>query len=44
MFLLLLKNYPYTGPLGPQEVEATRISRQSALDGRKVVSPTHRAA
>jgi hypothetical protein len=29
-------------PLGFQEVEAPRISRQSALEGGKVVSPTHR--
>jgi hypothetical protein len=36
---------PYTGldwPLGLQEVEASRISRQSAHDGGKVVSPKHR--
>jgi len=30
-------------PLGLQEVEPPRISRQSALEGSKVVSPTHRA-
>jgi hypothetical protein len=39
------KSYPITGldrPLGLQEVEAPRISRQSALEGGKVVSPTHR--
>ena len=29
-------------PLGFQKVEAPRISRQSALEGGKVVSPTHR--
>ena len=29
-------------PLGSQEVEAPRISRQSAQEGGKVVSPTHR--
>jgi hypothetical protein len=29
-------------PLGLQEVEAPRISRQSAHEGGKVVSPTHR--
>jgi hypothetical protein len=28
-------------PLGFQEVEAPRISRQSAHEGGKVVSPTH---
>jgi hypothetical protein len=28
--------------LGFQEVEAPRISRQSAHEGGKVVSPTHR--
>ena len=35
----------YTGlerPLGLQEVEASRISRQSAHEGDKVVSLTHR--
>jgi hypothetical protein len=31
-------------PIGFQEVEAPRISRQSAHEGGKVVSPTHRAA
>ena len=29
-------------PLGTMEVEALRISRQSAHEGGKVVSPTHR--
>jgi hypothetical protein len=29
-------------PLGLQEGRAPRISRQSALEGGKVVSPTHR--
>jgi hypothetical protein len=29
-------------PLGFQAVEAPRISRQSAHEGGKVVSPTHR--
>ena len=29
-------------PFGFQEVEALRISRQSAHEGGKVVSPTHR--
>jgi hypothetical protein len=29
-------------PLGLQEVEAPRISKQSAQEGGKVVSPTHR--
>jgi hypothetical protein len=29
-------------PLGPQEFEAVRISRQSAHEGGKVVSPMHR--
>jgi hypothetical protein len=36
---------PITGlerPLGFQEVEASRISRQSACEGGKVVSPKHR--
>jgi hypothetical protein len=28
-------------PLGLQEVEALRISRQSGFEGGKVVSPTH---
>ena len=28
-------------PLGPQEVEAPTISRQSAHEGGKVVSPKH---
>jgi hypothetical protein len=38
-------SYPTTGldrPLGFQEVEASRISRQSAHEGGKVVSATHR--
>ena len=37
--------YPITGLerlLGVQEVEAPRISRQSANEGGKAVSPTHR--
>jgi hypothetical protein len=37
--------YPYTGldrPLGQQEVEPPKIYRQSAHEGGKVVSPTHR--
>jgi len=29
-------------PLGLKDVEALRISRQSAHEGGKVVSPTHR--
>jgi hypothetical protein len=36
---------PYAGldrPLGLQEIEARRISRQSAHEGGKVVNPTHR--
>jgi hypothetical protein len=33
---------PWTGPLGLQEVGASRISRQSVHEGGKVVSPTHR--
>jgi hypothetical protein len=40
-----VKSCPITGldsPLGLQEVEAARISRQSAHGGGKVVSPTHR--
>jgi len=39
------KIYPITGPdrpLGLQEVETTRISRQPAHEGGKFVSPTHR--
>jgi len=38
------ESYPYTGlgrPLGLQEVEDRRISRQSEHEGSKVVSPTH---
>jgi hypothetical protein len=38
-------SFPITGldrPLGFQEVGAPRISRQSAHEGGKVVSPTHR--
>jgi hypothetical protein len=34
--------YRIGGPLGPQEVEVPTISRQSAHEGGKVVSPTHR--
>ena len=37
--------YPSTGldrPIGFQEVEAYKTSRKSALEGAKVVSPTHR--
>jgi hypothetical protein len=40
-----VKNYPITGldrPLGLKEVEATRISRQPALEGGIVVSHTYR--
>jgi hypothetical protein len=43
--MYLSKSYPITGldrPLGLKEFEASRISRQSAHDGGKVVSPTHR--
>jgi hypothetical protein len=43
--VLVKVKYPITGlerPLGLQEVEATRISRQPAHEGGKVVSPTHR--
>jgi hypothetical protein len=39
------KSNPITGldrPLGSQEVEAPRFFRQSAHEGGKVVSPTHR--
>jgi hypothetical protein len=39
------KTYSYISldrPSGFQEVEAPRISRQSAHEGGKVVSPTHR--
>jgi hypothetical protein len=38
-------SYPFTGmdrPLGLQDVQTLRISRQSAHEGGKVVSPTHR--
>ena len=38
------QSYPYTAldrPLGLQEVQAPRISTQSAHEGDKVVSPTH---
>jgi hypothetical protein len=41
----LLQSYPITvldRPLGLQEVEASRISRQSAHEGGKFVSPTQR--
>jgi hypothetical protein len=31
------------GPLGFQDVKTPRISRQLALEGGKVVSPTHRS-
>jgi len=31
-----------SGPLGIQEIGASRISNQSAYEGGKVVSPTHR--
>jgi hypothetical protein len=39
------QSYPTTGlhrPLVVQEVKAPKISRQSAHEGGKVVSPTHR--
>jgi hypothetical protein len=35
-------HYSLDRPLGFQEVEAHRFSRQSAHEGGKVVSPTHR--
>ena len=38
------QRYPVTGldrPLGIQEVEADRISRNSVPEGGKVASPTH---
>jgi len=48
LFLEVIKvkgySYPNTGlnrPLGLQKIEAPGISRQSARDGGKVVSPTH---
>jgi hypothetical protein len=40
-----MKSYPITGmdrPLGLQENEAPRISRQSAHEGGKFISLTHR--
>ena len=40
------RSYPCTGldkPIGFQEVEAFRISRQSAHEGGKFVSPKHRS-
>jgi len=43
-FICKTYSYPITrldSPLGLQEVEATRISRQSAHEGGKVVNPTH---
>jgi hypothetical protein len=44
--LLMVKSYKVKQsldrPLGFQEVEGPRISRQSALEGGKVVSPMHR--
>ena len=42
---MMVKLYPVTGlgrPLGLGEVEASRISRQSASEGGKVVVLTHR--
>ena len=36
------KSYPITGPDKIHEVEVPRISRQSAHEGGKVVSSTHR--
>jgi hypothetical protein len=44
MFVKYKKSYPFTDldrPLRRQEFEAPRISRQSALEGGKVVSPKH---
>jgi hypothetical protein len=43
--LLFRQSYPYTGlyrPLRLQLFEVPRISRQSAYEDYKVVSPTHR--
>jgi len=43
--LEVLDSFPYTGlgrPLRLQKVEVPRVSRQSAREGGKVVSPTHR--
>jgi hypothetical protein len=45
--MVMLKSYPITGPDGPfflglLEVEAPRIYRQSAHEGAKLVSSTHR--
>ena len=42
---LFIKNSPvqvWTGSLRLHEVEALRISRQSAYGGGQIVSPTHR--
>ena len=40
-FLQLLSCKGLDRPLGLQEVEALRISKQSADEGSKVVTPTH---
>ena len=43
--LEILGSFPYTGlgrPLRVQKVEVPRVSRQSAREGGKVVSPMHR--
>jgi hypothetical protein len=45
MYISINLSYPITGldkTLGLQEVEAPRISRQSAHEGGKFVSPTYR--
>jgi hypothetical protein len=45
LFFVSITNYPCRGldkSLRPQELEAPRILRQSALEGGKVVSLTHR--
>ena len=39
---LLTRVYMYGYPLGLQEVETPRNTRQSSREGGKVVSPTHR--
>ena len=45
VIIIIIIIYPITGLerlLGVREVEAPRISRQSANEGGKAVSPTHR--
>ena len=43
--MTLIESYPYTcleRPVGFQEIEAPRISRQSTHEGGKIVNHTHR--